>query len=170
MGNTVDLLRDIPRNLSKSSHVELDALIGKAIVSCPWSEHNGLDHERTLSQTVQEMRKQGFRPITAEEYHISLTNGVKRISLWIPLGKLWIPSCLIVLCLLSSFILSTLSLEGKFPLKNDVIITLPSSAEELSERIMQMQASSNSNSGFNTFSQGETEEWATQIDYACSDV
>jgi hypothetical protein len=87
MGNTVDLLRNIPEDLSKSSLVELDALIGKAILSCPWGEYSEMHDDRALNHTVHEMRNQGFRPITAEEYRRLLTNGAKTISLWLPVGR-----------------------------------------------------------------------------------
>jgi hypothetical protein len=141
MGNSIDVIRKVPEDLSKSSLRQLEEVIHQAIIHSPWNDVNDQQTpEEILSSTVLEMGRKGFRPITAPEYLSMLKDKDQgTISLWIPVEHS----------------------SGE----EAMCITLPSCTEELSERAVAIEEQMKSCSDA-CLSELETVPWAASITYA----
>lgn len=142
MGNSIDIIHKVPADLSTSTLNQLQEVIEQAIIHTPWNENTeGKSPEYVLRSTVSEMAKRGYRPITAEEYLRFLKQKQNRnIGLWVP--------------------------SSKDVDEDEMVITLPSCTEELTERAMTIEENLKTCSDGATISQLETVAWATGVTYS----
>ena len=142
MGNSIDIIHNVPADLSTSTLNQLQEVIEQAIIHTPWNENTeGKSPEFVLRSTVSEMAKRGYRPITAEEYLRFLKQKQNRnIGLWVP--------------------------SSKDADEDEMVITLPSCTEELTERAMTIEENLKTCSDGATISQLETVAWATGVTYS----
>ena len=142
MGNSIDIIHKVPADLSTSTLNQLQEVIEQAIIHTPWNENTeGKSPEFVLRSTVSEMAKRGYRPITAEEYLRFLKQKQNRnIGLWVP--------------------------SSKDADEDEMVITLPSCTEELTERAMTIEENLKTCSDGATISQLETVAWATGVTYS----
>jgi hypothetical protein len=86
MGNSNNIIQNIPEDLTKSSNEQLQLIIETAIINNPWNSDDKYSNEiahKSLKRTVDEMKERGYRPITPHEYRFELQNSNNKIMLWI---------------------------------------------------------------------------------------